>query len=103
MILEVLKTDLIAALKAKDSQKALVIRYINAQLKNYEIELRVENKELTDSDALLVLKRQIKKRNKALEQYRLSDRTDIIEKEEAELAIVEDYYNRFSQDIELPA
>lgn len=102
MILETLNKELIQSLKAKDTQKVLVIRYLSSEIKNYAIELRAESRELTDSDALLVLKRQVKKRTKAIEQFKQGNRPDIVEKETAELAIVQDYFDRFSQEVEFP-
>ena len=95
MIVEVLKKDLIEAQKAREAEKLLVLRYLLSQIKNYEIELRSEKRELTDEDALLVLKRQVKRRKKAIEQFERGNRPDIVEKETAELAIVENYYSRF--------
>lgn len=102
MILETLNKDLIQSLKAKDTLKVLVIRYLSSEIKNYAIELRGEGKELTDSDALLVIKRQIKKRTKAIEQYKQGNREDIVQRESEELTVVQEYFDKFSQDVVLP-
>ena len=53
MIVEKLQTDLVSAQKEKAAQKVLVIRYLISQIRNFEIEIRVENRSLTDEDALL--------------------------------------------------
>jgi uncharacterized protein YqeY len=103
VIIETLKKDLISALKAKDAQLALVVRYLLSQIKDYDIELRAIPRELNDSDALLIIKRQIKKRKKAIEMYIQGSRQDIADKEASELKIMEDYFERFSKEVELPS
>lgn len=96
MIVEDLKKELISSQKSRDAKKVLVLRYLLSQIKNFEIELRVENRELNDEDVLLVMKRQIKSRKKAIEQFNQGNRPEIVAKEEAELAIVEELYSRFN-------
>lgn len=99
MIIEKLQKDLVSAQKEKAAQKVLVIRYLISQIRNYEIEIRVENRSLTDEDALLVLKRQIKRRKKAIEEFEKGNRPDIVAQEASELSIVEKYYSDFAQEL----
>lgn len=99
MVLEQLKNDLYEAQKAKDASKLLVLRYLLSQVQNFEIELRTENRELTDEDVLLVFKRQIKRRKKAIEQFELGNRPEIVAKEKEELAMVEEYYKGFRYEL----
>ncbi len=99
MIVEKLQTDLVSAQKEKAAQKVLVIRYLISQIRNFEIEIRVENRSLTDEDALLVLKRQIKRRKKAIEEFERGNRPDIVTKEKEELALVETYYTDFAKEL----
>ena len=98
MILDILKKDMIAAQKSKEADKLLVLRYLLSQIKNYEIELKAEGKSLEDEHILLVMKRQIKRRKKAIEQFEKGNRPDLVEKENLELALVEEYYNRFLEE-----
>ncbi len=101
MIIEKLQKDLVTAQKEKAAQTVLVIRYLISQIRNYEIEIRVENRSLTDEDAMLVLKRQIKRRKKAIEEFEKGNRPDIVAKEKAELSLVETYYADFEKELGL--
>ena len=69
MFLDVLRTELITAFKDKDTLRVSVLRYLLAQIKNKEIELRSTSIELTDDDITKVLKKQIKNRGKSIEQF----------------------------------
>lgn len=91
MITDKLKTDLIDAMRAKDTVRLEVIRFINAQIKYQEIELRASGKELTDEDVLNVLTRESKKRNESISVYRSSGRNDLVDEEEAQLKIIQEY------------
>ena len=96
MILDALNTDLYTAMKEKDQFKAGVLRYLIAQIKNKEIELRGNGEELTDEHVLRVIKKQIKQRKQSIEQYQQAGRGESVEKETGELKILEEYF--FIQD-----
>ncbi len=81
--------DIKIAMKARDSEKLEVLRFVNAQIKNKEIELRP--KELTNEDVMQVLKKYLKQRKEAAEQFKAAKRQDLVDKEIAEAAIVEAY------------
>ena len=98
MIIEVLNEDIYKAQKEKDADKLLVLRYLLSQVKNEEIELKAKGEVLSDEDVLRIMKRQIKKRKKAIEQYKQGNRPDIVKKEEQELDFMESYYTKFSQE-----
>jgi uncharacterized protein len=52
---------------------------------------RDQEKQLSDEEALAVLRKQARMRHEAIEQYRKGGREDLASKEEAELAIIESY------------
>lgn len=80
--------DLKEALKLKNSLKVDTLRLVSSEIKNKEIDL---HKELGDDEIIALLSTQIKKRKEAAALYEQGGRTDLKEKEENEMAILESY------------
>jgi len=80
--------DMKEAMKAKDKVRLSTIRMINSLIKNAEIEKRGE---LTDDEIIQLLMKYAKQRKEAIEMYEKGGRQDLVEKEKAELAVVESY------------
>jgi len=85
---DTLAADLKEALRARDSIRLSTIRLLLAALKNAQIEAMHP---LSDEEAMPVLRKQMRMRREAIEQYRKGGREDLATKEEAELAILESY------------
>jgi uncharacterized protein YqeY len=83
-----LLSDIKGAMKSKDSLKLETLRLLNSEIKNKEIDHR---RELTDEEILSLLTTQIKKRKESICMFEKGGRTDLIEKERQELAILELY------------
>lgn len=95
-IVERLLEDMKVAMKRGDKARVNTIRQLRAQLKDAQIEL---GRELTDEDAIKVLTNAAKKRREAIELYRQGGRDDLVAKEEAELAVIQEYLpEQISQD-----
>lgn len=75
------------AMKAKDSLRLNTIRMARTALKNAEIEAR---QELDETAAIKVLSTLVKQRREAAEAYRES-RPELAEKEELELAVLQEF------------
>ena len=101
MLEEQIGKDYVQAMKARDSIRSSTISFLRAQIKNVRIEKRVEA--LEDSDVLAVIKKQIKQRQDSIEQYEKGGRTDLVEKESAELAILKSYLPQEMPEAELMA
>ena len=86
---EQILSDIKTAMKNKDSQSLSVLRFINSAFKNKEIEVRP--KELTEEDCLAVLKKLSKQHKDSIDQFSKAERSDLVEKEQAELAVVSKY------------
>ena len=84
-ILEDTKT----AMKAKDMDKVNTLRFLQSAVKNKEIEVRPNA--LTDDDVISVLKKSAKQRQDSIEQFKAAGRTDLADKETAELKVIEGY------------
>jgi len=84
-----LLSDIKVAMKARESKKLEVLRFVNAEIKNKEIEVRPE--EISDDDVMQVFKKYLKQRNEAADQFAKAGREDLVEKEKYEAAIVASY------------
>lgn len=77
------------AMKAKNADKVNTLRFLQAAVKNKEIEVRPNG--LTDEDVVSVLRKSVKQRQDSIEQYVSAGRTDLADKEKMELSIIEGY------------
>lgn len=100
MVVESLKTELKEAMKARDAERLSVIRFLIAAVNNQEIELRRQGIDLLDKHVLKVIQKQIKQRNDSITSYKEGNRDDLVEKESAELAILEELLSKYSTDEE---
>lgn len=83
-----LQADLTTARKAQDKPRTLLLGTILADIKNRKIELR---RDPTDDDVVEVLRKGIKRRRESIEAYDKGGRTDLSDKERAEVAALEPY------------
>ena len=83
-----LRTALNAARKAQDKGRTLVLGTILANLKNREIELR---RPTTDDEVVEVLRKGIKIRREAVEQYTAAARPDLVAMESAQIKVLEEF------------
>jgi hypothetical protein len=77
-----------SAMKAKDSLRLTTVRMVLAAVKNREIEQRGE---LADEEVVGVLSSLVKQRKESVQLYREGGRAELAEKEEAELAILQEF------------
>ena len=87
-VAEALRAAMNAARKAQDKDRTLVLGTILASLKNREIDLR---RPATDEEVAEVLRKGIKIRREAIEQYRAGGRTDLADAEQAQIAVLEEF------------
>jgi uncharacterized protein len=87
-VAEALRGAMNAARKAQDKDRTLVLGTILANLKNREIDLR---RPATDEEVVEVLRKGIKIRREAIEQYKAGGRTDLAEVEQAQIAVLEEF------------
>jgi uncharacterized protein YqeY len=83
-----LRAALNAARKAQDKERTLVLGTIIANLKNREIELR---RPATDDEVVDVLRKGIKIRREAVEQYTAAARQDLAQVETAQIKVLEEF------------
>jgi uncharacterized protein YqeY len=85
---EQITADLTGAMKAKDAEKLSVLRMVKANLMNRQIE---KGEELTDEEVQKALQSLVKQRRDSIEQYTTAGRTELADKEAAEIAVIEVY------------
>ncbi len=95
-----LLADLKAAMKAGDTTARDTIRFTMASLKNARIDKKGA---LTAQEELAVLQRDAKRRHESIDQFRSAGRTDLVDKEEAELAVLQRYLPAELSDAEVIA
>jgi len=77
-----------AARKAQDKDRTLVLGTIISNLKNREIDLR---RPATDDEVVEVVRKGIKIRREAVEQYTAGGRQDLVEAEQAQIRVLEEF------------
>ena len=80
--------DMKEAMRAKDSLRLNAIRLVKTAIKNKEIEAR---QEFDDQAVIGVLSTLVKQRRESAQIYRESNRVDLAEKEEQELAVIQEF------------
>ena len=83
-----LSDDLKQALRDRDRCRISVIRLIMSAIHNAEIAKRAP---LEESDILGVIAKEVKQRKESIEAFKQGDRQDLVDQEEAELAILKEY------------
>ena len=85
---EQIVADLTAAMKAKDADRLSTLRMVKANLMNRQID---KGGELTDDEVTRALQSLVKQRRDSIEQYEKAGRTELAQKEAAEIAVIEEY------------
>ncbi len=81
--------DIKSAMKSKEAEKLSAIRFLQAAIKNREIEVRPNA--ITDQEVLAVIKKMAKQRKDSIEEFTKAGRTDLVDKEKFELTVMEAY------------
>lgn len=99
MLIEKITEDYITAMKARDSLKISVLSMLRSAIKYQEIENRASGKNLTEEDVVIVISKEIKKREESIEVYKDAGRDELAAKESDELAILKQYLPKpFSEE-----
>ena len=85
---DTIKAAMKAAMKAKDKERLGTIRLIQAEFKRIEVDERVE---IDDARALAVLDKMVKQRRDSAQQYVDAGRTELADKENAEIAVLQEF------------
>jgi uncharacterized protein YqeY len=85
---EQIRADLTAAMKAQEKERLSTLRMLQSALKNEQINL---GHELSDEEAMTVIRKAVKQRQDSIEQYSNAGRTELADKERAEMDLLKTY------------
>ena len=83
-----LSDDLKVAMKSGDTVKRSTLRMLLSSINNAEIARKTS---LEDSDILGIIAKEVKQRQESIAAFKEGNRPDLVEKEEVEMAILQDY------------
>lgn len=89
MLQNKIREDMIAAMRAKDTVKVTTLRGLMAAINNEA--LAKGRSEISEDEAVAVIKRAVKQRKDSIEQFTKGGRADLAEAEQAELKILQSY------------
>ena len=84
-------SDLIEAMRAKDATRLGVLRMLKSAFRYAAIAKSGAEGELSDAEAVQVIRKQVKQRQDSIESFEKGGRTELAEKEKEELAILNSY------------
>ena len=88
MFKETVDREMILAAKSKDKIRLSALRMLKNGLHNREIDLK---RELDEVEFLQLLSSMVKQRKDSIEQFEKGGRMDLVEKEQAELKVIEEF------------
>lgn len=86
---EKILADMKEAMKAKDSHRLEVLRFLQSAVRYKEIELRPGL--INDAEIIGVVTKQVKQRKESIDQFEKAGRKDLVDKEKYELSVLEEY------------
>ena len=87
-------------MRAGEKERLGVIRMINAAIKQREVDERIS---LDEAQVLSVLEKMIKQRKESVVQFQAGNRPDLVDKESAEIALLQSYMPSQLSDAEIDA
>ena len=83
-----IQEDVKAAMRAHERERLATLRLVSAAIKQKEVDGRIE---LDDAQVLAVLEKMLKQRRESIEQYQAAGRSDLADKEQFELDLIQSY------------
>ena len=97
---QLITDDMKLAMKAQDKSALKAIRMILGAIKQKEIDERIN---LDDTQVLAVIQKMVKQRKDSISQFSDAGRSDLVEVEEAELSIINNYMPKQLSEAEIEA
>lgn len=95
-----IEKDLIEAMKAKNEIKLNTLRMLKSAIKNKEID---KKQPLNEAEILDMVQKQVKQRKDSIAEFQKANRQDLVQKETAEIGILEQYLPKQLSESELKA
>jgi len=97
---EKIVSDLTASMKAQDAPRTSTLRMVKAAMMNRQIE---KGGELDDEEVSKLLRSLVKQRRDSIEQYEKAGRQELVDKESAEIEVIETYLPKAATREEIEA
>jgi len=85
---ETIQKDIVTAMKSKEEMKLGVLRMVKAAIQLKEVE---KLRKLDEQESIQLLQTLVKQRKESIDQFSKGGRQDLVDKEQKELAILEQY------------
>ena len=92
--------EITAAMKAKNPSRLSALRMLKAAIMNKGVE---KGRDLDDAEVLQVIGSLVKQRRDSIDQFTKAGRTDLVEKERAEVTVLEEYLPPAATDDDIDA
>tara|TARA_B100001029_G_C15060673_1_gene458176 strand:- start:420 stop:875 length:456 start_codon:yes stop_codon:yes gene_type:complete len=79
------------SIKEKDSNSINTLRLVRSAIKDKQISIRGKQENLSDGDVLSLLQNMVKQRKDSIEAFEKANRQDLIDKEKAEINVIETF------------
>jgi uncharacterized protein YqeY len=97
---EQIRADMTESMKARTAERTSTLRMLQTAMKNQQIEV---GHELSDEEALSVIRKAVKQRQDSIEQFTKGNRPELAAKEASELVILNSYMPAELSDEEIEA
>jgi uncharacterized protein YqeY len=97
---EKIRAELTAAMKARDAERLSTLRMLQSSFKYQQIEV---GHELTDEEAMTVIRKAVKQRLDSIEQYTKGNRPELAAKEQSEMELLKTWLPPELSDDEIEA
>ena len=92
--------DVKSAMRTGDAPRRDALRLLTAALKQKEVD---ERKTLTDPDVIGIIDKMVKQRRDSIAQFKQGGRDDLVEKEQFEISVLEQYMPQGLSEAEIEA
>jgi len=104
MIRDEIKAATVQAMKGGEKERTSTLRQIAAKIKDRDIELRTSAKESDDDEVVTgVLQKMAKQRRESIEMYESGGRAELAERENEELAVIEEFLPQMMSEADVMA
>lgn len=100
MLLDQIQQEVALAQKARDQLKVDTLRFLLGAIFNFQID-KGKDCVATDNDVLFVIAKQVKTHKESIEMFQKANRQDLVDRETAELKILQAYLPAQMSEVEL--
>lgn len=88
------------AMRAKASERLGTLRFLQAAIKQREVD---ERKELNDAEVVAIIEKQVKQRRESIAAFQQAGRTETAAQETAEMAVLKEFLPQAASDADIAA